>query len=72
MKVVFTVEMEDEAEVLAFKDFVNEYVEVYDFTILTDTKAMYEKNSNFKKLCSDYKKAKKLRDDFINEHNNKY
>jgi len=36
-----------------------------DYQVLQDTKYLYESDDRFKKICKEYKLAKKTRDDYI-------
>ena len=65
----FTIELEDNQEVLDFENYLKGWVEVKDFQIIPDTKQLYEKDSHFKLLTKKYYDAKKVRNDYINEHN---
>ena len=42
---------------------------IIDYQVLPDTKELYENDSHFKKLTKAYYEAKRLRNDYINEHN---
>lgn len=64
-----TVKFESNEEALRFEKWLNQYVEITDFVLLPDTKELYEKDTTFKKLTNEYYKAKKLRNDYINEYN---
>ena len=65
----FTIELETDQEVLDFEVWLERYVKIKDVTIIPDTKKLYETDSHFKKLTSEYYKAKKIRNDYINNHN---
>jgi len=70
MKTVnFTIELSSDEEVHQFEYWLRQQVNVKDFQILPDTKELYENNSHFRKLTKSYYDAKKLRNDFINDHN---
>ncbi len=70
MKVVnLTIELESSEEVLAFEHWLRDSAKVKDFQILPDTKELYENDSHFKYLAKKYYECKKLRNDYINEHN---
>lgn len=43
-----------------------------DYTVLSNTKKMYDNDTSFKKLVKCVKEAKRARDVYINEHNYKY
>lgn len=68
-KVNLTIELRDNEEIQAFEYWINRYVKVTDFTHLSDTKDLYEKDLYFKKITKEYYKAKKARNDYINKHN---
>jgi len=65
-KVNLTIELEDEAEILEFENWIKYYVTVIDFTHLTDTKELYENDSYFRKISNQYYDLKRLRNDYIN------
>lgn len=67
MIVNLTIEM-DASEVVRFENWMRENVDVKDFSIIPDTKELYENNATFKRLCSKVKEAKKTRDEFYNNN----
>ena len=67
MIVNLTIEM-DALEVVNFENWMRENVDVKDFSIIPDTKELYENNATFKRLCSKVKEAKKTRDEFYNNN----
>ena len=58
-----------EYEVTPLSEWLREYVKVIDFKILPDTKELYEKDKTFQKLVKAQKDARKVCDNYINEHN---
>jgi len=72
MKLNVTIEVSDEASAHACISWLEQTTQVHDWSILTDTKKMYEQNTTYKKLCKEYTKAKRAKNDYINEHNYKY
>lgn len=69
MKTVnFTIQLEDDAEVSRFEHWLEQYVNIKDLKILPDTKALYENNAHFRTLTQKYYDAKRVREDYINEH----
>jgi len=68
-RVNFTIELVDEREVERFEVWLKEYTKVISVSILPDTKEMYEEDSVFKCMVKEYKKARKIMDDYINSHN---
>lgn len=68
-KVNLTIELRDDEHIYHFEKFIRKNVEVKDFTILSDTKELYENDPAFKKIITDYRRVKKIRNDYINEHN---
>ena len=48
---------------------LRELYEVIDFKILPNTEKLYKENRHFKKLVKIVKDAQRIRDKFINEHN---
>lgn len=68
-KVNLTIEFESDEEAHKFDVWIRRYVKVFDFQFLTDTSELYEKDKHFRELSAKYKEAKKVRNDYINEHN---
>lgn len=64
-----TIELRDNEEILDFENWIRYYVKVVDFIIFSDTKDLYENSAHFRALTRAYYDAKKLRNDYINEHN---
>jgi hypothetical protein len=69
-KINFTVEIPDDdftelKLIEALKVLLGDSMTNYQ--VLTDTKDLYENDSYFKKITSEYYKAKKLRNDYINK-----
>lgn len=66
-KLNITIELTDDKEIYEFENWIRYYVNVVDFTILTDTKELYENDKHFKKITKAYYDAKRVRNDYINE-----
>ena len=66
-KLNITIELNDDKEIYEFENWIRYYVNVVDFTILTDTKDLYENDNHFKKITKAYYDAKRVRNDYINE-----
>lgn len=74
-KINITIEIED-------SDFVEDNLyklmnstlgsSLKDYTVLSNTQLMYEKDSNFRKIIKGYRDIKRVRDNYINEHNHKF
>lgn len=65
-----TVELEDEQQAHHFKFFIESQVSALkDYQILADTRKMNKEDKRFKKINDAYKKARKIRNDYINENN---
>ncbi len=68
-KINLTIELRDNEEIQAFESWIRRHVKVTDFIHLSDTKELYETDNHFKKITSEYYKVKKIRNDYINQHN---
>ena len=71
-KINITIEIEDNDLIeLQLLDFLKDSLgdSIVDYQVLPDTKDLYENDSHFKKLTKAYYEAKRLRNDYINEHN---
>lgn len=68
-RVNLTIEFESDEEAFNFQQWIEKYVKIYDFQLLSDTKELYEKDSYFRKITSEYKKIKKIRNEYINNNN---
>ena len=69
--VIFTVEFENDFLALRFEQHIKSLVNIKDILYLTDTSKLYDEDSHFRKLCSEFKKAKQNRNDYINKKLNK-
>ena len=70
-KINITIEIEDNDLIeLQLLDFLKDSLgdSIVDYQVLPDTKDLYENDSHFKKLTKAYYEAKRLRNDYINEH----
>ena len=54
------------------EEYLNNFFELVDFSVLADTKNMYENDASFKKIVKESKKIKDLRLQYINDNNHKY
>ena len=71
-KINITIEIEDNDLIeLQLLDFLKDSLgdSIVDYQVLPDTKDLYENDSHFKKLTKAYYEAKRIRNDYINEHN---
>ena len=71
-KINITIEIEDNDLIeLQLLDFLKDSLgdSIVDYQVLPDTKDLYENDSHFKKLTKAYYEAKRVRNDYINEHN---
>lgn len=68
-RVNLTIEVDSDEEAFVFQSWLSDFVKIYDFSLLSDTKELYEKDSHFRKITSEYKKAKKIRNEYINKNN---
>lgn len=70
INITFQIEDNDQVEYAFEKELRDMFgSSVKDYTVIPDTKNLYETDSHFKKLTSEYYKAKKIRNDYINNHN---
>lgn len=66
MKVVnLTIELDSDEEVLRFEQWIKGYVNLRDLQILPDTTELYKDDSVFRKLASNYKKARSAKNEYI-------
>lgn len=76
INVTFKIEDNDVIEYAFEKElrghFESENTKITDYQVLPDTNAMYEKDSTYRALCSDLRKLKQKRNDYIYNHNKKY
>lgn len=68
-RVNLTIEVDSDEEALIFQSWLSDFVKIYDFSLLSDTKELYEKDIHFRKITAEYKKAKKIRNEYINKNN---
>jgi len=54
------------------EEYLNNLFELVDFSVLADTKNMYENDPSFKKIVKESKKIKDIRLQYINDNNHKY
>ena len=67
-----TVECDSPEQAHYFEIEVRKMVKVKDCRIVSDTKELYEDDPVFRAISKGLKDAKKIRNDYINEHNLKY
>ena len=63
-----TLKIEPE-HVNGFENYLRHEMQVIDFKILSDTKKLYETDKTFQKLVKAQKDARRVCDEYINEHN---
>jgi len=66
MIINITIEMES-LEVVNFERWMQENVNVKDFTVIPDTNELYQNDNTFKSLCKKVSDAKRVRDSYYNE-----
>ncbi len=64
-----TIELDNDEQAYHFENFIRKQVNVKDFVLLPDTKKLYENDEHFKAMTKKYYAVKRLRNDYINEHN---
>lgn len=70
MKASFLIEFRDEHEAKRFENWIEfNGANIQSVTILPNTETLYENDSVFKAMVSAEKKAKKIKNDYINSHN---
>jgi hypothetical protein len=67
-----TVECDSPEQAHYFEAFVASQVTLKDYRIVSDTKELYDKDPVFRAISKGLKDAKKIRNDYINEHNDRY
>ena len=60
----------DDVDLINFESWLNQQLEVISFKIMPNTEKLYETDEYFKNIVKQVKKAQKIRDKYINEHNN--
>jgi len=70
-KVNLTVELEYE-EIQQFEHWLSQFTKVTYFSVLSETKEMYNEDALFRGLVAHKKKASKAIADYIHNHNEKY
>jgi DNA-binding transcriptional regulator LsrR (DeoR family) len=66
MIINITIEMES-LEVVNFERWLQQNVNVKDFTVIPDTNELYQNDNTFKSLCKKVSDAKRVRDSYYNE-----
>ena len=70
VKVNITVEISRGSSLILEREFQeHEYLKLIDYKVLPDTEELYNNNSHFRKIMSEYKKIKEKRDEYINNYN---
>jgi hypothetical protein len=69
MKTVNIVLKVSDIELNKLDETLRSLYEVIDFKILPNTEKLYNESTHFKKLIKTVKDAQRIRDNFINEHN---
>ena len=67
-----TIEFRDKQEVLSFLNWIDDKVNVNDWSLLTDTSKMYENDSAFRSISKSLKQNKRTYNRYINDNNNKH
>jgi hypothetical protein len=62
-RISILLEFEDSNESDRFEGWLKQYID-FRTTVLTDDSELYESGETFRRLCSEVKKAKRLRDDY--------
>jgi len=63
-----TLKIED-IDIVNFESWLNQNLEVVKFIIIPETNKLYENDPFFRNIVKNVKKAQKIRDKYINEHN---
>jgi len=63
-----TLKIED-IDIVNFESWLNQNLEVVKFIIIPETNKLYENDPYFRNIVKNVKKAQKIRDKYINEHN---
>jgi hypothetical protein len=69
MKTVNIVLKVKDVDLNELDEALRELYEVIDFKVLPNTEKLYEENTHFKTLVKKVKQAQRVRDEFINNHN---
>jgi len=64
-----TLELENLDECRSFELWILKYTPIKKFIILPDTNELYNNDPAFRKIESELKKLKKIKNDYINKHN---
>ena len=67
-----TVECDSPEQAHYFEIEVRKMVKVKDCRIVSDTKELYDEDPIFRIISKGFRDAKKIRNDYINEHNDRY
>ena len=70
-KVNLTLECENDEQAYFLEIFLRDNYKVLDYTMLPDTKQLWEDDLCFRSLVGAVKKAQRIKNDYINNHNNK-
>lgn len=57
-------------DVTSFENQLKEKFEIISFRIMPNTEELYNTDTRFQTLVKNVKRAKEIRDNYINEHNN--
>lgn len=70
VKVNITVEISRYSSLVLERELKeHKYLKLIDYKVLPDTEELYNNNSHFRKIMSEYKKIKEKRDEYINNYN---
>ena len=70
-KVNFTLECETDEQAYFLDIFLRDNYKVLDYSMLPDTKQLYEDNKHFRSLVGAVRKVQRIKNDYINNYNNK-
>ena len=70
-KVVINTTLEiDRGGVIALEEWLEQNYKLINFKVVTDTNKLYEDDATFKKLVKAVKETQRIKDIYINDHNN--
>ena len=70
VKVNITVEISRYSSLVLERELKeHKHLKLIDYKVLPDTEELYNNNSHFRKIMSEYKKIKEKRDEYINNYN---
>lgn len=70
VKVNITVEISRGSSLILERELKeHKHLKLIDYKVLPDTEELYNNNTHFRKIMSEYKKIKEKRDEYINNYN---